>query len=143
MGIGGDNPWWVDVLAWGEASPFARFYDIDWTSADQTLRGKGLLPVLGDHYRAILAKGELALAFEADRGSFCIRYHDNRFPVAVRAYGGLLRRARPVPGGPEALDALIAEFETVRPDRRSIRRQAVIRQGAEALKGRQIGRAHV
>src|SRR3546814_5075668 len=91
MGIGGDNPWWVDVLEWGEASPFARFFDIDWTPADQTLRGKVLLPVLGDHYGAILEKGELALAFEADRGSFCIRYHDNRFPVAVRAYGGLLR----------------------------------------------------
>ncbi|RDI17914.1 malto-oligosyltrehalose synthase [Lentzea flaviverrucosa] len=36
------NPWWEDVLAHGQASKYARYFDIDWSS------GKVLLPVLGE-----------------------------------------------------------------------------------------------
>ncbi|WP_434442431.1 malto-oligosyltrehalose synthase [Lentzea sp. E54] len=46
------NPWWEDVLAHGQASQYARYFDIDWSS------GRVLLPVLaedaedeaGEHY---------------------------------------------------------------------------------------------
>ncbi|MET8764449.1 malto-oligosyltrehalose synthase [Lentzea sp. NPDC004782] len=34
------NPWWDDVLAHGQSSKYARYFDIDWSS------GKVLLPVL-------------------------------------------------------------------------------------------------
>ena len=41
MGIGrADNAWWLDVLEKGRASPYAKFFDIDWRP------GKLLLPVL-------------------------------------------------------------------------------------------------
>src|SRR5947209_609709 len=31
MGVlGSDNPWWLDVLEHGQASPYADFFDIDW-----------------------------------------------------------------------------------------------------------------
>jgi (1->4)-alpha-D-glucan 1-alpha-D-glucosylmutase len=36
------NPWWWDVLANGQESRYARFFDIDWS------RGPVLLPILGD-----------------------------------------------------------------------------------------------
>lgn len=36
------NPWWWDVLAHGQDSRYARYFDIDWS------RGPVLLPVLGD-----------------------------------------------------------------------------------------------
>lgn len=36
------NPWWEDVLAHGQESKYARFFDIDWSS------GKVLLPVLAE-----------------------------------------------------------------------------------------------
>ncbi|GAA3671542.1 malto-oligosyltrehalose synthase [Lentzea roselyniae] len=36
------NPWWDDVLAHGQASKYARYFDIDWSS------GKVLLPVLAE-----------------------------------------------------------------------------------------------
>ncbi|MEU0884272.1 malto-oligosyltrehalose synthase [Lentzea sp. NPDC005914] len=36
------NPWWEDVLEKGQASKYARYFDIDWSS------GKVLLPVLGE-----------------------------------------------------------------------------------------------
>src|SRR5919112_800824 len=65
MGIGSDNPWWLDVLEWGESSPVAPFFDIDWDAG----HGKVLLPVLGDQYGAILAKGEIELRFDAATGS--------------------------------------------------------------------------
>ena len=31
MGVGGaDNAWWLSVLEWGELSPYAQAFDIDW-----------------------------------------------------------------------------------------------------------------
>src|SRR5499426_2662467 len=49
MGIAGDaNPWWMDVLENGPASPHASFFDIDWTPVRQELEHKVLLPVLPD-----------------------------------------------------------------------------------------------
>lgn len=38
------NPWWWDVLRHGKASPYARFFDIDWNLDDS---GRILLPLLG------------------------------------------------------------------------------------------------
>ena len=55
MGVGGaDNVWWLDVLEWGQASPYADFFDICWNAPKPDLRGKVLLPFLGDHYGAVL-----------------------------------------------------------------------------------------
>src|SRR5205823_2002535 len=51
MAAGGmDNAWWGDVLQHGQASRYAQFFDIDWNSADPTLRGKVLAPFLGESY---------------------------------------------------------------------------------------------
>jgi malto-oligosyltrehalose synthase/4-alpha-glucanotransferase len=68
-----DNAWWLDVLEKGRASPYARFFDIDWS------RGKLLLPVLGRHYGEVLEAGELKLERRGDRWS--VRYFDHRFPL--------------------------------------------------------------
>ena len=91
MGVGrADNAWWLDVLEWGPASPYATFFDIDWQPAKRELRGKLLLPFLGDHYGRVLEEGELALRFDAATGTFSVWYHDHRFPVAPRDYGRIL-----------------------------------------------------
>src|SRR3954471_13136268 len=80
MGVGhGTNPWWQDVLENGRASAYADFFDIDWTPLKQELRGKVLLPVLGDSYGAELEQGHIKLAF--DNGSFLVSYYDKRFPL--------------------------------------------------------------
>src|SRR5579864_5923205 len=51
MGIYADaNPWWNDVLENGPASPYARFFDIDWDPIKPELKNKVLLPILGDQY---------------------------------------------------------------------------------------------
>ncbi|WP_033294315.1 malto-oligosyltrehalose synthase [Amycolatopsis jejuensis] len=56
------NPWWWDVLKHGRESPYAPFFDIDWS------RGRLLLPVLGDD----------ALTVDGDE----LVYYGHRFPIA-------------------------------------------------------------
>jgi (1->4)-alpha-D-glucan 1-alpha-D-glucosylmutase len=76
-----DNAWWLDVLEKGKASPYARFFDIDWN------RGKLLLPVLGKHYGEALEASELRL--EKKEGRWSVRYFDHRFPLNERSTRGL------------------------------------------------------
>ena len=91
MGImGSDNTWWLDVLENGQASVFASFFDIDWSPLKDALRGKVLVPVLGDHYGSVLDKGELILLFKPEAGAFCVRYYDHEFPVDPREYPRIL-----------------------------------------------------
>ncbi len=66
------NHWWRDVLENGPASPFARYFDIDWDPVKPELKGKVLLPVLGDHYGLVLERGELKLRLED--GTLALRY---------------------------------------------------------------------
>lgn len=75
-----ENTWWWDVLKNGRASSFAEYFDIDWDAPDPRLRGKVLLPVLGDYYGRILERGELKLSFEQGETVLC--YYDHRFPIS-------------------------------------------------------------
>ncbi len=79
MGIRSENAWWWDVLAKGEASAFAGHFDIDWQAGASPSRV--CLPVLGQPYGEVLAAGELEV--EATDSGFVLRYHDQRFPLAV------------------------------------------------------------
>jgi (1->4)-alpha-D-glucan 1-alpha-D-glucosylmutase len=92
MGIMGcDNAWWLDVLENGEASTYASFFDIDWHPLKEELHGKVLIPVLHDHYGAVLESGELKLAFDSARGAFNIQYRDHCFPIDPKEYPRILR----------------------------------------------------
>ena len=99
--VGGGNAWWDDVLARGAVSPYAKFFDIDWTPADESLRGKVLLPVLGRPYGEALAEGEITLAFDAKRDRYEARYFDQRFSrfrrgIAVALEQNDLRLTTPI-----------------------------------------------
>jgi len=92
MGVmGSDNAWWLDVLENGESSVYAGFFDIDWRPLKEELHGKVLIPVLGDHYGEVLARGELKLVFRQDRGEFDVSYFNHRFPVDPREYPRILQ----------------------------------------------------
>ena len=93
MGVGSDNPWWLDVLEWGPLSPYATLFDIDWDASARGVRGKMTLPVLGDQYGKVLEAGELKLQFDGAEGVFYVAYYDERFPIAVRKYPQLLHSA--------------------------------------------------
>lgn len=76
------NRWWRDVLENGPSSPFADFFDIDWTPLKPELHGKVLLPVLGDQYGRVLERGELRLHV-AD-GALSLRYFNLDLPINPR-----------------------------------------------------------
>ena len=91
MGIeGGQNPWWQDVLEHGEWSPYADYFDIDWSPLKPELHGKVLLPFLGGHYGDVLESGELQLVFAGD--ALVVNYWDTPFPVAPRTWPVVLER---------------------------------------------------
>ncbi len=73
------NRWWQDVLENGPASTYARYFDIDWNPPKIGLRGKVLLPVLGDQFGRILEDQQLRLAYEDHR--FVVRYYERSFPT--------------------------------------------------------------
>src|SRR5262249_55647769 len=113
MGIAqADNPWWLDVLEWGPASPAAEWFDIDWRPAKRELHGKVLLPFLGDHYGRVITRGVLRPAFDPGAGTLSIWSPEPRFPLAPRTYPAVL--GEPPTGIPRvtrhALERVLARF---------------------------------
>ena len=95
MGImGSDNAWWLDVLENGEASVYAGFFDIDWHPLKEELHGKVLVPVLHDHYGAVLESGELRLSFTQSAANSISAYRDHRFPLDPKEYPRILQAVR-------------------------------------------------
>ncbi|GDY32088.1 malto-oligosyltrehalose synthase [Gandjariella thermophila] len=71
------NPWWWSVLRDGPASPYGRFFDVDWDA------GPLLVPVLADDGDGgAAALGDLRLSGD------CLAYFEHRFPLAPGTLGG-------------------------------------------------------
>ncbi len=93
MGVGADNPFWRDVLEWGEQSDYAGWFDIDWQPDTPGLAGKVLVAVLGEQYGAALANGHLTLGYDPARGGFDVTAYDSHvLPVHPALYGEVLGR---------------------------------------------------
>ncbi len=79
------TPVWHNAALWsvledGPASPYASWFDVDWSAGE----GAVLMPVLGDRVGAVVARGELVLTEEDVPGHGArtvLRYHDHVFPV--------------------------------------------------------------
>jgi len=63
------------VLRDGPGSPFARWFDVDWTVADRAV----LMPVLGHRIGAVLAAGELTV--DRSGAEPVLRYFEHEFPI--------------------------------------------------------------
>jgi (1->4)-alpha-D-glucan 1-alpha-D-glucosylmutase len=85
-----DNAWWLHVLEHGRASPHAETFDIEWAPAQPEMKGRVLLPVLGDHFGKVLEAGEIVLHFDGENGEFGLRYWDHRFPIDPGCYPAVL-----------------------------------------------------
>ena len=90
MGVGSDNKWWLDVLENGRASQYADFFDINWDPQQRGLKGRVLLPVLGDYYGSVLEGSELHLEFSLEKGTFRITYYGHSFPLDPCSYPFIL-----------------------------------------------------
>jgi (1->4)-alpha-D-glucan 1-alpha-D-glucosylmutase len=98
-----ENVWWMDVLENGPSSPYAKFFDIDWTPVKKELQNKVLIPILGNQYGDILEGQELRLVFE--EGAFFVYYYEHRFPLRPQTYVVVLEH------GLAELQALLADTD--------------------------------
>jgi len=85
------NRWWWDVMENGPSSPFARFFDIDWSPSKPNLRNKVLLPILGDQYGRILEGQQITVEYE--RGGFVAGVNRKKLPLAPQSWALLLEPA--------------------------------------------------
>ncbi|MCG4455694.1 malto-oligosyltrehalose synthase [Pseudomonas sp. MMS21-TM103] len=150
MAVGGAaNPWWLDVLEWGQRSPYANFFDIEWHSPDPLLKGQLLVPFLRSDYGEMLQAGELPLRFVAARGCFQVEHHEHHFPLDPASYAELLEAAEH-----PALQALAPRFAALasqagarqaavdlKAELARLAEQAPIRQALEAMLGRYDSRS--
>jgi (1->4)-alpha-D-glucan 1-alpha-D-glucosylmutase len=93
-----DNPWWLDVLEWGPASPHAVSFDIDWDQLPYRARGGVLLPIIGSSYGEALEKGDIELRYDPEEGSFSAWYFEHKLPIAPERYSEILRNLVKVAG---------------------------------------------
>ncbi len=115
MGVGGaDNPWWLSLLEWGELSPFADTFDVDWERLGA--HGKLVAPNLGAQYGEVLEKGDLKLSFDREAGSFSVWFFEHRFPLCPLTYPDIIDRAVAVDAaeGEEGIAGLLRLGEVLR-----------------------------
>ena len=79
MAASEENAAWEDVLTHGPASPVARWFDIDWRASERELRGRVLLPILGDVRTHVLERDEITLDLET--GIPRLRYYEHGLPL--------------------------------------------------------------
>ena len=92
MGVGhSDNAWWLDVLEWGQRSPYAASFDIDWDALPHRRHPGVLLPILGRPYGDALQHGEIELKYDAETGTFAAWYFDHKLPINPQRYSEMLR----------------------------------------------------
>lgn len=124
MGIGyNTTPWWQDVLRNGESSEYANYFDIDWNPLKPELRGKVLLPILGQTYGEELEQGNIKLEYNEGRYRLC--YYDKKLPVDPQTYALIFEQvsglqefssdAAWLNEGVAALVELIGEFRSLPP----------------------------
>lgn len=95
-----DNPFWADVLANGQRSRYAAWFDIDWQAPGRG--GKLWLPVLDRPLATAVADGMIQVERDA-AGTAWLSLGDARYPLAPETH------ADAVPGmSASALSALLA-----------------------------------
>jgi (1->4)-alpha-D-glucan 1-alpha-D-glucosylmutase len=81
------NHWWQAVLEWGAASPYAGFFDIDWSAP------KLMLPILGSRYEDELQRGTFGLQFDAISGALLFSCYERLLPLTPPSYALVLDAA--------------------------------------------------
>jgi (1->4)-alpha-D-glucan 1-alpha-D-glucosylmutase len=69
-----ENAWWADILAFGSASRYAGYFDIDWSE-------RLTLPILGKPFDDALADGDFELQQDQKTDDWYLRYFETRLPL--------------------------------------------------------------
>jgi (1->4)-alpha-D-glucan 1-alpha-D-glucosylmutase len=81
-----ENPWWRSVVTWGDASPYARHFDIDWNQ-------KLTLPFLGSSFEQVVMDGSFSLVLDRTEGGLALKYFDSLYPLNPASYPAVLSEA--------------------------------------------------
>lgn len=79
MAASSENDAWVDVLRHGQASRYARWFDIEWRAPEPTARFRVVLPVLGDARAKVLERDEINVVDV--QGEPRLQYWEHHFPL--------------------------------------------------------------
>lgn len=82
------NAWWMSVLRFGRASPFARYFDIEWDRQGHPALN---LPVLGQGLDEALESGLLQVVRGED--GLMVSYGQRRFPLRPTTEAEIVERA--------------------------------------------------
>jgi (1->4)-alpha-D-glucan 1-alpha-D-glucosylmutase len=120
MATGSENPYWEDVLAHGQASPFARWFDIDWGPPQARRPYRIFLPLLGQRLARVIRDGELKVVYR--EGRFRFAYYEQSFPIDPGSFPLILEAGlgdtRGAPSDRRAvaeLELLISDFRRLPP----------------------------
>lgn len=80
------NPFWRDVLEWGQASEYAQFFDNDWSAP------KLLVPALAASYGDVLSNKGFGLNFDEADGGLTFTYGALKLPLTPPSYSHVLVR---------------------------------------------------
>ncbi len=110
------NQWWNDVLRHGQASRFARMFDIDWNPPQAPLRDRLVLPILLAPLEQALRRGEITVALTGDE--FWLRYRDRNLPTDPGSWPILLdpllrKEGGAAPAAAETLRGVTARLHTL------------------------------
>ncbi|QFY63436.1 malto-oligosyltrehalose synthase (plasmid) [Rhizobium grahamii] len=81
-----ENRWWDSVLQFGKSSPYASFFDIDWTR-------RITLPVLDRPFEEAVASGLIGLARHQATGEPRLTYYDQFYPLDPQSVAEIERLA--------------------------------------------------
>ena len=110
------NPWWRDLLRYGESSRYANFFDINWETQPHLPSGVVVYPILGQPYGAALEAGELRLIVEDN--DLALAYYEHHLPLSSPSYAEIVGLPsldlRAELGDPAALGELLELLEGLR-----------------------------
>ncbi|NLD91510.1 MAG: malto-oligosyltrehalose synthase [Fibrobacter sp.] len=90
MTLSSDNPFLVDICENGSLSEYYSLFDIEWDHPNAALKGKLIIPILGNLFGKCLEAGELKLEFIST--GLWITYYDHRFPLRLESYSAVFSR---------------------------------------------------
>ncbi|WP_339025833.1 malto-oligosyltrehalose synthase [Leclercia pneumoniae] len=76
-----ENPWWRDVIEYGEQSRYAHHFDIDWSR-------RLTLPFLGDDFDKVVAQGDITIQRDPHTGRPALAYFENFYPLTPASWAG-------------------------------------------------------
>jgi (1->4)-alpha-D-glucan 1-alpha-D-glucosylmutase len=84
MAYDSQNQFLMDVLEHGPDSEYFDYFDIDWEHPYEDIKGKVLMPLLGDFYGNCLENGEIKLKY--DESGLSVNYYSLKIPVRIESY---------------------------------------------------------